>query len=508
MGHRTPPDREAYLRRAERVIPHGASAGGRPLFREVISRARGAYLWNTHGKQYIDHLLAYGPIVLGHAEAHVNDAVKRTIDQVDLNWVGPQAGEIELAERIVRLVPSAEKVVLVNTGTDALQHALHVARAATGRRRILKFHGHYHGWAGELGTGANFDVEPGRAPAPDAPNSGGAIPDTAADVLVVDWNDAAAVRAAFAAVGSEIAAVFTEPYLHSYTNAAPAPGFLELLRELTTQSGALLVFDEVKTGFRHDLGGYQSIAGVTPDLTALGKALGNGYTIAALAGRADLMDLLGATVTVDGTYYANPYATAAALATLDQLEAGGVDRLWTSGSGSATASRRPSPTVDPRQRHRNRIRLDHQLASRAARHVPGGRGRRLRPGRGISRRDARRRHRPPALRHHRRPHLRRVHRPGHRRHGRGGAVRAGRRPLSTDRNADMTTTTHTYVPERTAPAPGPRAPRFAFPVIDRVIGAQATRVLGVDSQTPTVVRLRLERPMGYQSKPASTPCSG
>jgi glutamate-1-semialdehyde 2,1-aminomutase len=323
-----PFDTEAHLRRAERVIPHGASAGGRPLYRDVIVRARGAHLWNGEGKRYVDHLLAYGPIVLGHADPSVNDAVRQTMDRVDLTWVGPQAGEVELAERIVGLVPSAEKVVLLNTGTDALQHALHVARAATGRRRILKFHGHYHGWVGELGTGANFDVEPGRAPAPDTPNSGGAAPDSAADVMVVDWNDAAAVRAAFDAVGGEIAAVFTEPYLHSYTNSAPAPGFLELLRELTTRSGALLVFDEVKTGFRHHLGGYQAIAGVTPDLTALGKALGNGYTIAALAGRADLMDLLGDVVTVDGTYYANPYATAAALATLDRLEAGGVERLW------------------------------------------------------------------------------------------------------------------------------------------------------------------------------------
>ncbi len=221
------------------------------MYREVIVRARGAHLWSLEGKRYIDHLLSYGPIVLGHADPYVNEAVRRTIDAVDLNWVGPQAGEVELAERIVRLVPSAEKVVLLNTGTDALQHALHVARAATGRRLILKFHGHYHGWAGELGTGANFDVEPGQAPAPDAPNSGGASPAAAGDVIVVDWNDATAVRAAFDTVGRDIAAVFTEPYLHSYTNCAPAPGFLELLRDLTTRAGALLVFDEVKTGFRH-----------------------------------------------------------------------------------------------------------------------------------------------------------------------------------------------------------------------------------------------------------------
>jgi glutamate-1-semialdehyde 2,1-aminomutase len=235
---------------------------------------------------------------------------------------------VELAERIVALVPSSEKVVFMNTGTDALQHALHVARAATGRSRIVKFHGHYHGWAGELGIGANFDVEPGVAPAADAPNSGGAHPTDSDSVVVLDWNDAAAVRDVFDAVGHEIAAVFTEPYLHSYTNAAPAPGFLELLRDLTVRDGALLVFDEVKTGFRHDLGGYQAIVGVVPDLTALGKAMGNGYTISALAGRTDLMDLLGSEVTIDGTYYANPYAAAAALATIDILADGGIQRLW------------------------------------------------------------------------------------------------------------------------------------------------------------------------------------
>jgi glutamate-1-semialdehyde 2,1-aminomutase len=319
---------DALLARACRVVPHGVSAAGRDVYRDVVVRAQGAYLWNADGRRFLDHLLAYGPIVVGHADPRVTAAVAETAARIDLTWVGPQAGEVELAEAIVDLVPSAEKVVFLTTGTDALQHALHVTRAATGRDRILKFHGHYHGWAGALGVGANFDVAPGAAPPPDAPNSGGAAPDVAARTIVVDWNDAAAVRDAFAAHGTELAAVFCEPYLHSYTNAAPAPGFLELLRDLTTRHGALLVFDEVKTGFRHHLGGYQAIAGVTPDLTALGKALGNGWTIAALAGRADLMDLLGSTVTLDGTYHANPYAIAAARRTIALLADGGVAHLY------------------------------------------------------------------------------------------------------------------------------------------------------------------------------------
>jgi glutamate-1-semialdehyde 2,1-aminomutase len=323
--------RADLLARAGRVIPGGASAGGRPDFGEVITRAQGAYLWNPDGKRYIDHLNSYGPIVIGHSDPRVNRAVAEVAATVDLNWVGPQAGEVELAERIVGAVPSADKVVFMNTGTDALQHALHVARAATGRQRVFKFHGHYHGWVGHLGVGASFDVEPGKAPPPDASNSGGSEAGVAESVDVVDWNDVEATRAAFAAHGDEYAAAFLEPYLHSYTNAAPAPGFLELLRELTEQHGVVLVFDEVKTGFRHHRGGYQAIAGVTPDLTAFGKALGNGYTIAGLAGRADLMDLLGTQVTIDGTYYANPYALAAGIATFDILADGGVDRLWSLG---------------------------------------------------------------------------------------------------------------------------------------------------------------------------------
>jgi glutamate-1-semialdehyde 2,1-aminomutase len=318
----------SLLERAARVLPGGASAGGRPVYQNTIVRAQGAYLWDADGRRFVDHLNSYGPIVIGHCDPRVNDAVTRTAATVDLNWVGPQAGEVELAERIVETMPSAKKVVFVNTGTDALQHALHIARAATGRMRIFKFHGHYHGWVGHLGVGANFDVEPGAAPPPDAPNSGGSEAGVADSVTVVDWNDVDATVSAFASQGDTYAAIFVEPYLHSYTNAPPKPGFLELLRRLATTHGAVLVFDEVKTGFRHHVGGYQALAGVTPDLTAFGKALGNGYTIAGLAGDTDLMDLLGTQVTIDGTYYANPYALAAGIATFDILRDGGVDRLW------------------------------------------------------------------------------------------------------------------------------------------------------------------------------------
>lgn len=332
------------LARAARVIPGGASAAGRRVFREVIVKTQGAYVWNAEGKRFIDYLLDYGPIVLGHSDPNVNAAVKRTADTCDLNWVGAHPLEVELAEKIVSLVPSAEKVAFVTSGSDALLHALHIARAHTGRRKVLKFHGSFVGWQDALAKGANFDVQPGHVPGHDDPNSGGLSSAAMDDVIVLDWNDADGVRTAFAREGREIAALICEPYLFSYGCVAPAPGFLELLRELTQQHGALLIFDEVKTGFRLHLGGYQAICGVTPDLSAFGKAMGNGFTVAALAGRGDLMDLLGTAVALDGTHYANPYALAAARETVRRLESGALDRINSLGAhlraGLADAAKR------------------------------------------------------------------------------------------------------------------------------------------------------------------------
>jgi glutamate-1-semialdehyde 2,1-aminomutase len=320
-------NRVDMLSRAARVIPGGASAAGRRVFQDYIVRTQGAYLWNADGKRYIDYLLSYGPIVIGHSDPRVNEAVARVAATNDLHWVGAQAYEVEVAEKIVEHVPSAEKVAFVTSGSDALLHAVHVARVATGRRRLVKFHGSFVGWQDALAKGANFDVRPGEAPSTEDANSGGIHPGAIEDVTVLEWNDFTAVHEVFAKEGHEIAAVVLEPYILSYGVVAPAPGFLELLRELTMKHGALLVFDEVKTGFRFHLGGYQAVAGVTPDLTALGKAMSNGYPLGALAGRADLMDLLGTRTALDGTHYANPYGLAAAMATIEILENGGIERL-------------------------------------------------------------------------------------------------------------------------------------------------------------------------------------
>jgi len=320
------------LGRARAVLPHGVSSGGRARFEEVVVRAEGAYVWNADGKRYIDYLLAYGPIVVGHCDPRVNEAVMRAVSVCDLNWVGPQRGEVELAERICEAMPCADKVAFCTSGTDASLHAVHLARAATGRVKLLKFHGSYHGWHDHLAVGSRFTVGARDPRAMSEPNSAGLHPGVVADVVVCEWNDAEGVRAAFAEHASELAAVFAEPYVHSYGCVAPEPGFLEELHALCSRHDVLLVFDEVKTGFRHHLGGYQAVCGVTPDLTAFGKALGNGYSIAGIAGTAAVMDLLGSAsetnATIEGTYNASPYAMAAGLATLEILRDGGIDRLY------------------------------------------------------------------------------------------------------------------------------------------------------------------------------------
>jgi glutamate-1-semialdehyde 2,1-aminomutase len=323
--------KDGMLERARRVIPNGASSGGRALFTEQIVRAKGAHVWNAEGKEYVDHLLSFGPIVLGHCDRRVNDAVAAAAATCDLTWVGPQPGEVELAEMVCEHMPCADKVAFCTSGTDATLHAVHLVRAATGRVKLVKFHGSYHGWHDHLAVGSRFTVGRDRSSAMQEPNAAGLHPGAVADVLVVEWNDLDAVRELFDGDGDEIAAVFAEPYVHSYGCVAPAPGFLEGLRDLCTRYGSALVFDEVKTGFRQHVGGYQAVCGVTPDLTAFGKAIANGYAVAGIAGRAELMDILGSAsetnATLEGTYNAAPYGMAAGIATLSVLRDGGVERL-------------------------------------------------------------------------------------------------------------------------------------------------------------------------------------
>jgi glutamate-1-semialdehyde 2,1-aminomutase len=323
---------QTMIERARRVIPNGASSAWRSVHDEAIVRAEGAYLWNAEGRRYIDCLCAWGPIVIGHCDPRVNQAVLDAMNTCDLNAVGPHRGEVELAEAICEVMPSAERVAFCQSGTDTTLHAVHAVRAFTGRTKLLKFHGSYHGWHDSLAVGVRYNAVGSRGRSLNEPEGAGLHPAVVGDVLVVEWNDLASVEQAFATHADELAGVVCEPYAQGFGCVAPAPGFLEGIRALCTRHGVPLVFDEVKTGFRHHVGGYQALCGVTPDVTAFSKALGNGFAIGGVAGREEIMSVFeighnGMEAVWDGTSNSSPYAMAAGLATLGILRDGGVERL-------------------------------------------------------------------------------------------------------------------------------------------------------------------------------------
>jgi glutamate-1-semialdehyde 2,1-aminomutase len=279
-----------------------------------VRRGRGGHIEDVDGRRLVDYHAAYGAVLLGHGYPaqlrRVADAVKDGV----LFGLGVTESETLLAEKIAAHIPSAERVLLCGSGSEATLHAIRVARAATKRPKIIKFQGAYHGFHDYVAK--NFLSR--------RPFSAGALEAALENTLVCEFNDLANVEAAFEQADGEIAAVITEPIVHNAASLRPRPGFLEGLRALCTRAGALLIFDEVITGFRHHLGGYQTIAGVTPDLTTLGKALGNGFPIAALAGRAEYMDRFstadGGDVWFAGTCNGNVPGVAAALASIDLLE--------------------------------------------------------------------------------------------------------------------------------------------------------------------------------------------
>ncbi|RGC65280.1 Glutamate-1-semialdehyde 2,1-aminomutase [Micromonospora sp. MW-13] len=325
MNPRSAPSGATLAERARRVIPGGVNSGQRSipgLTELVIARASGAHFWDADGRQYTDYHAAFGPPLLGHNDPDVNAAVTEAGKRLDLCGVAVTDGEVQLAETLAELVPSIDKVLLTSTGSEATFHALRVARAATGRRLVVKFQGCYHGWHDSVSL--NVISAPDRVGTVD-PISTGILPEVLDATLVLRFNDAAAVRAAFAEHGDDIAAVIVEPVPHNIGCVLPEQEFLRALRDECTRAGSVLVFDEVITGFRHDLGGWQKISGVTPDLTTLGKAIANGYPIGALGGRADLMDLFstrpGAPAFFAGTYNGHPAVVAAAIATLGKLRA-------------------------------------------------------------------------------------------------------------------------------------------------------------------------------------------
>jgi glutamate-1-semialdehyde 2,1-aminomutase len=317
---------QALFERAQAVIPGGVNSpvrafravGGTPRF---IARAQGAYMWDAEGRRYIDYIGSWGPMILGHGHPEVLESVRKAVED-GFSFGAPTEREIELAEEILKLVPSAEQVRLVSSGTEAAMSAIRLARGATGRAKLVKFEGCYHGHADALlvkaGSGlATFGH----------PTSAGVPPEVVQHTLVLEYNNVAQLEEAFAEQGSEIACVMIEPIAGNMNFVRASIPFMTRLRELCTQHGALLVLDEVMTGFRVALGGAQSIyarqiPGFKPDLSVFGKVIGGGMPLAAFAGPRSIMSQLAplGPVYQAGTLSGNPVATACGLATLQLIQ--------------------------------------------------------------------------------------------------------------------------------------------------------------------------------------------
>jgi glutamate-1-semialdehyde 2,1-aminomutase len=286
--------------------------GGEPI---VVERGEGPYLWDVDGNRYIDYVGSWGPLILGHAYPAVVAAVEKAAHR-GTSFGAPTEGENELAELIVDAVPSIEKVRLVSSGTEATMSAIRLARGFTGRDVIVKFAGNYHGHVDSLLVAAGSS-----AATLAVPNSPGVTAGTSRDTLVLQYNDVAGLEAAFAEHGGRIAGVIFEPIVGNMGVVVPSRDFLQALRQLTRQHGALLICDEVMTGFRVAYGGAQQLLDVAPDLTTLGKIVGGGLPVGAYGGRADIMDhvLPAGKVFQAGTLSGNPLATAAGCAMLRSL---------------------------------------------------------------------------------------------------------------------------------------------------------------------------------------------
>jgi glutamate-1-semialdehyde 2,1-aminomutase len=310
----------AAFERSKRVIPGGVnspvrafrSVGGSPVF---VRAGTGATFTDVDGNTYIDYVMSWGPLILGHAHPAVVEAVQ-TSASYGTSYGAPTEAESELAELVIEMVPSVQKVRFCSSGTEATMSALRLARGFTGRDRVIKFAGCYHGHSDAFlisaGSGALTNG---------VPDSPGITAGVAQDTLVVEYNDLDAVAAAFAAYPGQIAAVIIEPIVGNMGLVLPQPGFLAGLREITAAHGGLLIFDEVMTGFRVGRGGVQGRDGIVPDLTTLGKVIGGGLPVGAFGGRADIMALLSpqGPVYQAGTLSGNPLAMAAGIATLRVL---------------------------------------------------------------------------------------------------------------------------------------------------------------------------------------------
>jgi glutamate-1-semialdehyde 2,1-aminomutase len=317
MTQQTIQTSQALFDQAQKTIPGGVnspvrafgSVGGTPRF---FTKANGPYLWDADGNRYVDTICSWGPAIVGHAHPKVIEAVKRAAEG-GLSFGAPTRGEVELAEWVRDHLPSMEMMRLTSSGTEATMSAIRLARGYTGRNKVIKFEGCYHGHVDSLLVKAGSGLLTFGNP-----TSAGVPPSFAAETIVLDYNDIAGVQACFAEHGQDIAAVIVEPVAGNMNLVRPAPGFLEALRSECTKAGAVLIFDEVMTGFRVGARGVQGLMNIQPDLTTLGKVIGGGMPMGAFGGRRDIMLKVAPVGPVyqAGTLSGNPVAVAAGLATL------------------------------------------------------------------------------------------------------------------------------------------------------------------------------------------------
>ncbi len=316
----------SFFQQAQTLFPGGVNSpvrafravGGQPLF---IQRGEGAYLFDVDGNRYIDYVLSWGPLITGHAHPKVVEAIQQAA-QMGTSYGAPSPLEIELARRIMDFMPNIEMIRFVNSGTEATMSALRLARAYTKREKIIKFEGCYHGHADMLLVQAGSGVA--TLGLPDSP---GVPKMAAADTLVANYNDPASVEALFQKYPEQIAGIIVEPVAGNMGVVPPQPGFLEGLRKLTTQYGAVLIFDEVMTGFRVHKGGAQTLYNIQPDLTTLGKVIGGGLPVGAYGGKKEIMQLVAplGPMYQAGTLSGNPLAMSAGIAALELIRG---DEVW------------------------------------------------------------------------------------------------------------------------------------------------------------------------------------
>ena len=310
-----------FFERAKKVAPGGVHSDFRHASSLFFKSADGSKIADNDGNSFLDYHNAFGAILLGHRDPKVMDAIRAQLERGDLWGMGSNELELEVAERIVNNVPSADKVRFCNSGSEATYHAIRIARAHTRKRKIIKFEGSYNGWHDYLDIGVfpSADSLGNRSP-----NSTGMLAEALEQTLVIPYNDIQEFEKAVHEHNNDISAVIVEPILHSCGCILPNEGFLETIREITERHSIVLVFDEVITGFRHALGGAQSLLRVTPDLTVFAKAMANGFPAAAVAGTDELMAQVEPVgqVHMAGTFSGHPISMAAAKATLEQLEGG------------------------------------------------------------------------------------------------------------------------------------------------------------------------------------------